>query len=53
MIKVDRGKAAANLTLRWKGGALYEIDLALPRSRPATIRTDEDTVALMRRLAAH
>jgi predicted DNA-binding transcriptional regulator AlpA len=53
MIKVDRGKAAANLTLRWKGGALYEIDLALPRSRPATIRTDEDTVALKRRLAAH
>jgi DNA invertase Pin-like site-specific DNA recombinase/uncharacterized protein YndB with AHSA1/START domain len=53
MIKVDRDKAAAHLTLRWKGGALYEIDLALPRSRPATIRTDEDTVALVRRLAAH
>ena len=41
------------LTLRWKGnGALAEIDLALPRSRPATIRTDEDTIALVRRLAA-
>ena len=40
IIKVERDKAAAHLTLRWKGGALNEIDLALPRSRPATIRTD-------------
>jgi len=52
IIKVDRGKAAAHLTLRWKGGALTDIDRDLPRSRPATIRTDEDTVALLRRLAA-
>ncbi|MGH7050842.1 MAG: recombinase family protein [Acetobacteraceae bacterium] len=51
IVKVERDKAAAHLTLRWKGGALNEIDLALPRSRPATIRTDEDTVALVRRLA--
>src|SRR4029077_8139825 len=42
-----------HLTLRWKGGALNEIDLALPRSRPATIRTDEDTIALVRRLVVH
>ena len=53
IIKVDRDAFAARLTLRWKGGALTEIDLALPRSRPATIRTDEDTVALLRRLAMH
>jgi hypothetical protein len=52
-IKVDRDKAAAHLTLRWKGGALNEVDLTLPRSRPATVRTDEDTIALLRRLAAH
>jgi DNA invertase Pin-like site-specific DNA recombinase len=52
-IKVDRDRAAAHLTLRWKGGALNEIDLALPRSRPATIRTDEDTISLVRRLAVH
>src|SRR5207302_1696068 len=51
IIKIERGKAAARLTLRWKGGALNEIDLALPRSRPATMRTDEDTIALVRRLA--
>jgi DNA invertase Pin-like site-specific DNA recombinase len=53
IIKVERDKAAAHLTLRWKGGALDEIDLALPRSRPATIRTAEETVALVRRLAVH
>ena len=51
IVKVERDRAAARLTLRWKGGALDEIDLALPRSRPATIRTDEDTIALVRRLA--
>jgi Recombinase zinc beta ribbon domain len=53
IVKVERDKSAAYLTLRWKGGALTEIDLSLPRSRPATVRTDEDTVALVRRLAAH
>src|SRR5207302_2876498 len=53
IIKVERDKAAAHLTLRWKGGALNEIDLTLPRSRPATVRTDEDTIALLHRLAAH
>ena len=46
--KVERTRG-----MRWKGGALGEIDLALPRSRPATIRTAEDTVALVRRLAVH
>jgi DNA invertase Pin-like site-specific DNA recombinase len=53
IVKVERDKLAALLTLRWKGGALTEIDLSLPRSRPATVRTDEDTVALVRRLAVH
>jgi hypothetical protein len=53
IIKVERNKAAAYLAMRWKGGALSEIDLALPRSRPATVRTDEDTIALVRRLAVH
>jgi DNA invertase Pin-like site-specific DNA recombinase len=53
IVKVERDKRAAHLTLRWKGGALTEIDLSLPRSRPATVRTDEDTVALVRRLAVH
>src|SRR5580704_18112214 len=53
IVTVERDKSAAHLTLRWKGGALTDIDLGLPRSRPATVRTDEDTVALVRRLAVH
>jgi hypothetical protein len=52
-IKVERDKAAAHLMIRWKGDAIDEIDLTLPRSRPATIRTDEDTIALVRRLACY
>ena len=53
IIKVDRDEAAAHLALRWKGGALSEINLHLPRSRPPTVRTDEDTITLIRRLAVH
>jgi Recombinase len=42
----------ADLALRWKGGAIT--DLATPLRRPQPkIRTDEDTVALLRRLAVH
>ncbi|HMK90526.1 MAG TPA: recombinase family protein, partial [Methylocystis sp.] len=53
VVRVERQAFCAHLTVRWKGGALTEIDLDLPRSRPATIRTSEDTVELLRRLAAH
>ena len=53
VVRVERKAFCAHLTVRWKGGALTEIDLDLPRSRPAPIRTSEDTVALLRRLAAH
>ena len=53
IVRVERDKAVAHLTIRWKGDALDEIDLALPRSRPPTIRTDEDTIALVRRLVSH
>src|SRR6516225_4548252 len=35
-ISVDRDNAAGRLVLRWKGGALNDIDLALTRSRPVT-----------------
>jgi hypothetical protein len=52
-VTVERDKSAAHLTLRWKGGTLTEIDLALAVKRQATVRTDEDTVALVRRLAVH
>ena len=52
-LHVDRDKAAAQIALRWKGGALSHLIVALPRSRPATVRTDEGTLALLRRLAPH
>jgi DNA invertase Pin-like site-specific DNA recombinase/transposase-like protein len=53
IIAVDREARQAHLTLRWRGGLISDLDVPLLRSRPAPIRTDEDTVQLMRRLAAH
>jgi sugar-specific transcriptional regulator TrmB len=54
IIAVNKEDYRSHLTLRWRGGALAEIDLDLPRRRVAApVRTDEDTVALMRRLAVH
>lgn len=52
-ISVYREQYRALVKLRWRGGALGEFDVALPRSRPATVRTDEDTIGLVRRLAQH
>jgi hypothetical protein len=42
----------ASLVLRWKGGAISELTVPLRRRQPK-IRTDEDTVDLIRRLAVH
>ena len=42
----------ARLTLRWRGGALSELRVALKRKQP-TVRTDEGTIDLVRRLAQH
>jgi DNA invertase Pin-like site-specific DNA recombinase len=53
IVNVDRDAAQAHLTMRWRGGAISRLDVALPRSHPPKIRTSEDTIALVRRLAAH
>lgn len=53
IIRVDRDAARADLTLRWCGGLITELPVSLPRSHPPPIRTDEDTVELVRRLAVH
>ena len=53
IIAVERAEFRAHLTLRWRGELLSELDVPLPRSRPAPIRTDEETVTLLRRLATH
>jgi DNA invertase Pin-like site-specific DNA recombinase/transposase-like protein len=42
----------AGLVLRWKGGAISELTVPLRRPQPK-IRTAEDTIALIRRLAVH
>lgn len=53
IVDVQRADENAHLVLRWRGGLLSELDVHLPRSRPTPIRTDDDTVELVRRLAAH
>jgi DNA invertase Pin-like site-specific DNA recombinase len=53
VIAVQRDQFRAHLALRWRGGMITELDLHLPRLNPARMRTDEDTVELVRRLAAH
>ena len=52
LVTHDKDAHAVHLTLRWNGGLLSEIAVALRRPA-ATVRTDEDTVGLMRRLAQH
>ncbi|MGH9606409.1 MAG: recombinase zinc beta ribbon domain-containing protein [Terracidiphilus sp.] len=52
IVAVYRSEHRAHLTLRWRGGELTEIDLPLPRSLPRGLRTSEDTISLLRRLAA-
>jgi DNA invertase Pin-like site-specific DNA recombinase len=42
----------ADLILRWKGGTISELTVPIKRQQPK-IRTDEDTVDLLRRLAVH
>ncbi len=48
----DNSGGRADLVLRWKGGATSELSVDLKR-RPPPIRTDEDTVDLLRRLAVY
>src|SRR5438309_572773 len=42
----------AHLILRWRGGTITTLDVPVPRFRPMGPRTDEDTISLLRRLAA-
>jgi DNA invertase Pin-like site-specific DNA recombinase len=48
----DHTDGRAGLLLRWKGGAISELTVPLKR-KPPKIRTSEDTVDLVRRLAVH
>ncbi len=52
VLDVAREKRQATATIRWHGDAITELAVALPRHQPS-IRTDEDTIELLGRLAAH
>jgi Recombinase zinc beta ribbon domain len=52
VLAVARDERRAHLTLRWRGGAITELHVSL-RASPPRIRTDEDSLALIRRLAPH
>jgi DNA invertase Pin-like site-specific DNA recombinase/transposase len=51
VLNLKRTEAHAHLILRWRGGAITTLDVPVPRFRPEGPRTDEDTIALLRRLA--
>jgi DNA invertase Pin-like site-specific DNA recombinase len=53
IIAVERAESRARLTLRWRGGIFTTLDLSLTRYQPQGVRTDEDTIDLIGRLAAH
>jgi DNA invertase Pin-like site-specific DNA recombinase len=48
----DHTEGRADLVLRWKGGAISELSVPIKRKPPA-IRTGEETIELLRRLAVH
>ena len=52
IVNVKREERRATVTIRWRGAAITELAVPLPKPQPA-IRTDEDTIALLTRLAAH
>ena len=49
----DHTDAHAELVLRWKGGAITDLTVPIKRTPANRLRTNEDTVDLVRRLAAH
>jgi DNA invertase Pin-like site-specific DNA recombinase len=52
IFNLKRAEGHAHLTLRWRGGTITILDVAVPRFRPMGPRTAEDTISLLRRLAA-
>ncbi|MGZ6564758.1 MAG: recombinase family protein [Solirubrobacteraceae bacterium] len=52
ILDVVREERRATVTIRWKGAAITELAVPLPRHQPA-IRTDEDTIKLLTKLAVH
>jgi excisionase family DNA binding protein len=53
VVTVRGPERLAELELVWEGGARSELQVRLNRRGPERHRTDEDTIALIRRLAQH
>ena len=53
ILKVERKESHADLTLRWRGGMTTKLDLSMKRYQVQGPTTDEDTMSLLRRLAAY
>jgi DNA invertase Pin-like site-specific DNA recombinase/uncharacterized protein YndB with AHSA1/START domain len=51
IFNLKRAEGHAHLTLRWRGSAITTLDVPVPKYKPMGPRTDEDTIALLRRLA--
>jgi hypothetical protein len=52
-IDIKRGESTAGLTMRWRGGAITELDVVARPPRVPVLRTDEETIGLLRRIAPH
>ena len=52
-IKIPADCATAQVVLRWKTGAVNELEVLWKIKRVSPIRTEEDTIELVRRLAVH
>jgi hypothetical protein len=52
ILNLKRAEGYAHLILRWRGGAFTTLEVPVPRFKPMGPRTDEDTISLLRRLAA-
>jgi hypothetical protein len=52
IITADGAGRRAELQIRWRGGAISELTVPLKRAQPK-IRTDDNTIELIRRLAVH
>ncbi len=53
IIELSEDKASAHLVIRWQGGAITELDVDTAYRPQPRIKTDEDTIDLLRRLAVH
>ncbi len=53
LLDAPRNEPRARIRLLWRGGLSTELSIERPRNRPPIVRTDEATIELLRRLAAH